>query len=114
MASRSISASVSEATATKVRVLASREDRTVSNLISNAISLYTDLPQELRLAWKQMQASDERSFQAFLREVTALTVQKRFERARQELAASIPPSPELVEMPEADLADAAVEMEMKR
>jgi predicted transcriptional regulator len=114
MASRSISASVSEATATKLRVLASREDRTVSSLISNAISLYTDLPQELRLAWKQMQASDERSFQAFLREVTALTVQKRFERARQELAASIPRSPELAEMPESDLADAAVEMEMKR
>jgi hypothetical protein len=61
-----------EATATKLRVLASREDRTVSALISNAISLYTDLPQELRLAWKQMQASDERGFQAFLCEVTAV------------------------------------------
>jgi hypothetical protein len=45
--------------------------------------------------------------------VTALTVQKRFEHARQELAASIPPSPELIEMPEADLADAAVEMQIK-
>jgi hypothetical protein len=113
MASRSISASVSEVTATKLRVLASREDRTVSSLISNAISLYTDLPQELRLAWKQMQASDERGFQAFLREVTALTVQRKFERARQELSASIPPSPERAELTEADIAEAAIEMQMK-
>lgn len=113
MASRSISASVSDATATKLRALALREDRTVSSLISNAISLYTDLPQELRSAWRQMQTSDERSFQAFLREVTALAVQKRFERARQALAASIPQSSEYAEMSEAELADAAVEMQMK-
>jgi hypothetical protein len=114
MTSRSISASVREATSTKLRALAAREDRTVSSLISNAISLYTELPQELRLAWKQMQASDERSFQSFLREVTALTVQKKFERARQELAAAIPKSPELAEMSEAELADAAVVLHTKQ
>jgi hypothetical protein len=113
MSSRSISASVNEAMATKLRFLAAREDRTVSSLISNAISLYTELPPELRKAWKQMQSIDERGFQAFLREVTALTVQKRFELARQELAASIPRSPELAEMPEADLADVAVDIQMK-
>jgi hypothetical protein len=72
MSSRSISASVNEAMATKLRFLAAREDRTVSSLISNAISLYTELPPELRKAWKQMQSIDERGFQAFLREVTAL------------------------------------------
>jgi hypothetical protein len=57
-----------------------------------------------------------RSISAFVSEATAtaLTAQKRFERARQELAASIPRSPELTQMPEAELADAAVEMQMAR
>lgn len=114
MPSESVSASVDSKTALKLRVLAKREDRTVSNLISNAVSLYTDLPKELRQIWKQMQSSDDRSFQSFLREITALTVQRKFERARQELAETIPPSPEIAEMSESELADAAVGMTMQR
>jgi len=40
-------------------------------------------------------------------------VKKRFERARREFAASIPRSPELAEMSEANRADAAVERQVK-
>jgi hypothetical protein len=114
MPRESVSASVDSKAAGKLRVLAKREDRTVSNLISDAVSLYTDLPKELRQIWKQMQSSDDRSFQALLREITALTVQRKFERARQELAETIPPSPELAELSESELADVAVGTTMHR
>src|ERR1700709_2738815 len=100
MPSESVSASLDSKTAVKLRVLVKQEDRTVSNLISNAVTLYTALPKELRQMWKQMQSSDDQAFQSFLREVTALTVQRKFGRARQELAETIPPSPEVAEMSE--------------
>jgi len=114
MLGESVSASLDGKTAVKLRVLAKQENRTVSNLVSNAVSLYTALPKELRQMWKQMHSSDDRSFQSFLREITALTVQRKFERARQELAETIPPSPEIADMSESELPDAAVGMTTKR
>jgi hypothetical protein len=53
-----------------------------------------------------------RSISASVSEATAI-VQRKFERARQKLATSIPPPPELADLSEAELADAAVGMQMK-
>jgi hypothetical protein len=87
MAAVSVSANLDERDAKRVRMLAEREHRTVSNFISNAVVVFSDLPKDLRDSLLELRVDeDATAFRAVVREISALVARRKFEMASQRLA----------------------------
>jgi predicted transcriptional regulator len=108
-----LSTSVDESVATRLRVIAKREDRSTSSMIANALALYTLMPKEMREALRLFAAEDEHFLRAIINELTALTVERKFDFARRELSKSTKAVPELEDATEADIADMALAIATK-
>jgi hypothetical protein len=113
MSHATLSASLDDKVASKLRGLASREDRSMSSLIAGAIALYTSMPRELRESLRLFAAEDPDFLRDVLNEMTALAIERKFDLARRELAKTTKPIPELADATEAEIADLAVAMTTK-
>jgi hypothetical protein len=113
MAHATLSTSIEESVATRLRSLARREDRSTSSLIANAVALYIAMPRELREALRTLAAEDAEFLHGVLNEMTALALERKFDLARRELAKSTKAVPELKDATEADIADMAVAIATK-
>ena len=110
MAHASLSTSVDEKVATRLRVLAKREARTSSSMIANALSLYTLMPREMRDSLHLFAAEDETLLREVLSEMAAIAVRHKFEFARRELSKAMPAIDGLEGASDADIAEMAVAM----
>jgi hypothetical protein len=104
MAHATLSTSLDEGVAARLKVIAKREDRSTSNMIANAVALYTAMPKELREALKLFGTEDPDFLRVFLNEVTALAVERKFDLARREVARTTRPVA-VDDATEADIAD---------
>ncbi len=87
MAAISVSTSLDEADAKRLRLLADNEHRSVSNFIANAVAVYADLPKELRDSLLELRVDEDPStFQRVTREISALVARAKFDMAVQRLA----------------------------
>ena len=87
MAAVSVSTSLDEQDAKRVRMLADKEHRSVSNFIANAVAVFSDLPKELRDSLLELRVDEDPvAFQRVTREMSALVARARFDMAVQRLA----------------------------
>lgn len=87
MAAVSVSANLDERDAKRVRMLADREHRTVSNFVANAVMIFSDLPRDLRDSLLELRVDqDTAAFRAIVREISALVARRKFDMASQRLA----------------------------
>jgi hypothetical protein len=87
MAAVSVSANLDERDAKRVRMLAEREHRTVSNFIANAVVVFSDLPKDLRDSLLELRVDkDTTAFRTVVREISALVARRKFDIASQRLA----------------------------
>jgi hypothetical protein len=104
MSHATLSTSLDEKAATRLRLIAKREGRSTSGMIASAVALYTAMPKELREALRLYAAEDPRFLSAVLNEMTALAVERKFDLARRLVAESSEPVPDIEGASEADLA----------
>lgn len=83
-----ISANLDDELAQKARVIAQKENRSLSNVIVNAVAVFTDLPRELRDALIELRAEGEAdTYREMSREMMAFIARRRLDRAVRRLAA---------------------------
>ncbi|CCD89766.1 protein of unknown function [Bradyrhizobium sp. ORS 285] len=87
MVAVSLSASLDERDAQKIRALAARERRSVSGFISNAVLVFADLPKDLRDTLIELRGEESRHFEDAAREMLAAVARRKFDVAAQRLAA---------------------------
>jgi hypothetical protein len=86
--STTISTNLDETIAERAREIARREHRSMSNLVANAVAVFTDLPKDLRDALLELRAVDDGArLRALTRELSALAARARFDLSVRELAA---------------------------
>ncbi len=86
--STTISTNLDDAIAERARQIAQREHRSMSNLVANAVAVFTDLPKDLRDALLELRAVDDGArLRALTREMSALAARARFDLSVRELAA---------------------------
>lgn len=84
-----ISADVDSATARKLKVVASAENQSISNALSSAISVFVDLPKEVRDFLLELNAKDDQAtIDRLGREMMAAAARVRLEKATVDLAAA--------------------------
>jgi hypothetical protein len=98
-----LSTSLEEGLAARLRTIARREDRSTSNMIANAVALYTAMPKELRETLRLFAVEDPDVLPTVLNEMTALAVERKFDLARRELSKTTKPAP--TDATDADIAD---------
>lgn len=82
-----ISANVDNGTAMKLKVVASLENRSVSNAVSSAITVFVGLPKGVRDFLLELNAqNDEETINKLGREMMAAAARVRFERATADIA----------------------------
>ncbi|MCM2475351.1 hypothetical protein HGO38_17865 [Rhizobium sp. CG5] len=85
--SSTISANVDSSTATKLKVVASMENRSVSNAVSSAITVFVGLPKGVRDFLLELNAQNDQDTIARLgREMMAAAARVRLEKATADLA----------------------------
>lgn len=85
--SSTISANVDNGTATKLKRVAAMENRSVSNAVSSAITVFVDLPKEIRDFLLELNAQDDHETIGKLgREMMAAAARVRLEKATADLA----------------------------
>jgi predicted neuraminidase len=109
-----LSTSVDERVATRLRVIAKREDRSTSSMIANALGLYTLMPKEMRETLRLLAAEDEAFLREVLNEMSVLAVRRKFDFARRELSKTTRTVAEMEGATEADIADMALAIGRKR
>jgi hypothetical protein len=114
MGHATLSTSLDDKAATRLRLIAKREGRSTSGTIASAVALYTMMPKELREALRLLAAEDPRFLSDVLNEMTAIAVERKFDLARRLVAESGEPVPELEGASEADLAEMALALAAKR
>lgn len=83
-----ISVSLDNGTATKLRIIAEKENRSVSNVVASAVALFVDLPKEFRDLMLELHSSDDQaSIRNLGREIMLAATRTKFENATTELAA---------------------------
>ena len=102
-----LSTSVDERVATRLRVIAKREDRSASSMIAGALSLYTVMPKEMREALRLFAAEDDAFLREVLTEMAAIAVRRKFDFARRELSKTTAPV-SIEGMAESDIADSDI------
>lgn len=89
--SRSRSTSLSEGSELRLRVIASRENRTVANVMENAVRVFTLLPKDLRDRLVEITAEDKTAgprLEEMSRRVLFELARLRYEQASAAMAAS--------------------------
>ncbi len=87
MTAVSISANLDERDANRLRILAAKEHRSVSNVVANAVAVFTDLPKDLRDSLLELRVDeDPLAFQKIAREMSAMVARAKLDRAFQRLA----------------------------
>lgn len=87
--SSTISADVDSATASKLKIVASAENRSVSSALSSAISVFVDLPKDVRDFLLELNAKgDQATIDRLGREMMAAAARVRLEKATADLAAA--------------------------
>lgn len=85
--SSTISANVDGTTATKLKMVASMENRSVSNAVSSAITVFVGLPKGLRDFLLELNAqNDQETITRLGREMMAAAARVRLEKATSDLA----------------------------
>jgi hypothetical protein len=109
--SATISTNLDDAIAGRAREIAQREHRSMSNLVANAVAVFTDLPKDLRDALLELRAvNDGAQLRALTRELSALAARVRFDLAARELADEKKLSPELSNAGDIQLLEAATSL----
>lgn len=82
-----LSTNVDDRMALKARIIAEKENRSVSNILSSALAVFTSLPKDFRDAVLEMQ-SQQNTLDAkrFAREIMATMSRLRLEAVTKELA----------------------------
>jgi len=82
-----ISANLDHALAVKARLIAQKENRTVSNFVAGAVGVFSDFPKELRDFLLELRASkDSELLHDVMREMTVVAARTRFDAAAAKLA----------------------------
>lgn len=82
-----ISANVDNGTAMKLKIVASMENRTVSNTVSSAIAVFVGLPKGVRDFLLELNAqNDDETINKLGREMMAAAARVRFEKATADIA----------------------------
>jgi hypothetical protein len=109
--SATISTNLDDAVATKAREIAHREHRSISNLVANAVAVFTDMPKELRDTLLELRAeNDDAQLQEFVREMSALAARTQFDLATRRLVAEGPSFAELADADEMDIMAHATDL----
>ena len=108
MSHATLSTSVDERVANRLRILAKREDRSASSMIANALLLYTLMPKEMRDALRLFAAEDEAFLKEVLTEMTVMAVRHKFDFARQQLSTTTAPVTGVEDATESETADMAI------
>jgi hypothetical protein len=90
---KALSATVPEPLEALAREIARRENRSLSNVIENALGVFTALPKELRdqlVARLSTGGPDDPVLRGAAREMMFALARRRYEDARDSMAASIP------------------------
>ncbi len=83
-----LSANVDDQMAMKVRNVAEREHRSISNVVSSALTVFTGLPKEVRDTILELQSQgDAVAFKRFARDMMATMARARLETLTSEMAA---------------------------
>lgn len=80
-----LSANVDDQMAQKVRSVAEKEHRSISNVVSSALTVFTGLPREVRDVLLELQA-DPQALKRMTREMMATIVRVRLEAATAQIA----------------------------
>jgi hypothetical protein len=103
-----ISAHLETGLANKARRIARAENRTVSNYIAGAVSVFSDFPKELRDMLLELRTSDDAAFRReATRELLAVAARLRFDRAMARIAEEQVFDPRLKDASEDEILDAA-------
>lgn len=81
-----LSTNVDDGTAHLVRAVAAKEHRSVSNVVSSAIAVFTGLPKEVRDALLELHSHDALATRRFSREMMATLSRLRLETGTDRLA----------------------------
>jgi hypothetical protein len=109
--STAISTNLDDTVAARARDIAQREHRSVSNVVANAVAVFTDLPKDLRDMLLDLRAAnDEAQWRKVILEMTATAARIRFQRAASEAARHIVLPKEAEEADELALMEAASEI----
>jgi len=103
-----LSTNVDESIARKVRTVADKEHRSVSNVVSSAITVFTELPKELRDALLELRSQDSTAFKRLSREMMAAIARLRLDAATERLAADTKPGSR--EMDELEMLEEATRL----
>ena len=103
-----LSTSVDDRIATRLRIIAKREARSSSGMIANALSLYTLMPKEMRDALHLFAAEDEALLRDVLDEMAVVAIRRKFDLARRKLSELAARVPGMEKATDADVADMAV------
>jgi len=106
--SATISTNLDEALVGRAREIAQREHRSMSNLVANAVAVFTDFPKDLRDALLELRAVDDGAqLRALTRELSALAARARFDLATRDLAGERKFSSEFSEAGDIELLETA-------
>jgi hypothetical protein len=97
MSAVTVSANLDERDAQKVRVLATREHRSVSSFVANAVVVFSDFPKDLRDSLLELRVEEGQAvFRTIAREIAAMVARKKFDLASERLVAQkrLPTLPE--------------------
>jgi len=109
--SATISANLDDATAGRAREIAQREHRSMSNLVANAVAVFTDLPKDLRDALLELRAvGDNAELKTLTRELSALAAKARFDVATRQLVGEKKFPAKLADADDIDLLEGATSL----
>lgn len=102
-----ISTNLDDDVAQRAREIAQREHRSLSNLVANAVAVFTDLPKELRDTLLELRTmNDGADLRALARDMSALAARARLEVATRRLVDEGRFSASLREASDLDLLEA--------
>ena len=109
--SATISANLDDATAGRAREIALREHRSMSNLVANAVAVFTDLPKDLRDALLELRAAaDPAELKTLTREWSALAAKAKFNLTTRQLVSERKFPAKLGDADDIDLLEAATSL----
>jgi ABC-type phosphonate transport system ATPase subunit len=109
--SATISTNLDDVVAGKAREIASREHRSISNLVANAVAVFTDLPKGLRDTLLELRAANDREpLRKLVSDMERAAAKAQFDLAVARLVASGDLFPESEGMSELELMESSTEL----
>ena len=84
-----LTANVNDALADRARAIAETENRSMSNVIANALVVFSEMPRELRDTFLALRSSDDALFLDLNREMMAYLTRARFVAAAKQVASQL-------------------------